>query len=248
VIYVDSYEQLSSALNEIRHANLGSPLVEQFIDGPEYAVDGYVIDGVLHVLAISAKVRSPKPDLLDVRVDIPARISEPLAAGLIHSATTLVRLVDMKTGMLHLEALSAPSGVMVVEFAVRAPGFAVGHKMLPWCSGVDVANLELDLALFGDSDLRPTNTRSGVLVLPYFPRDCTVLSVDSATGGWTRGHESLEVSISVKPGDALRRTRSGADRIGYILALAESGERAEAIASQAWHDLGIQTDGDFERT
>jgi len=98
-------------------------LVEDFIPGPEVALEGLVVAGRLHILALF-----DKPDPLDgpffeeTIYTTPSRLPEPAQAALGACARDAVTALDLREGPVHAELRWNERGPWLIELAARSIG------------------------------------------------------------------------------------------------------------------------------
>jgi biotin carboxylase len=128
-----------------------------------------------------------------------------------------------------------------LEVAARLGG---GHdaELCEATVGVDLAALAVQAALgerVGDDDLRPAGDRAG-LVRFLVARPGTVTAV--------RGVDEaralpgvVDALVYRQPGDVVGTLSVGADRAGYVLAVADERDQAEAVAGRGVAAIEIAT-------
>jgi biotin carboxylase len=189
VIRVDDADGARIAENRIRDiacdttADRDDPLlVEEFIEGPEVAVEGLLVDGQLQVLALL-----DKPDPLDgpyfeeTMFVTPSRHSAAVQdeiADLTRSAASALGLVS---GPLHAEVRIGQDGVALIEIAARSIGGLCGRSLSFGLLGESLESLILRSALgLPGSGFDRAAAATGVLMLPI-PQSGTLDSIDGVT-------------------------------------------------------------------
>ncbi len=215
-------------------------LVEEFIDGNEVAVEGFVVDETFHLLLISDKARTPAPYLLDRTVFFPTAISAVQQRQIAAVAEAAIKALSIDNAPIHMELLMGSDGPVVVEAAARGAGFHVFTKILPWVTGVDAVTAQIQMVLGDAPDLTSTHARGAVLHFPEYPpgRVIGVEGLDAAravTG-------IVDLDFYFRPGMILPPLRAGSDRAGHIIACCESRESAERSIEEAMSRLNVTID------
>jgi biotin carboxylase len=222
-----------------KYATAGVVLVETFMAGVEMSVEGFMVGGRFHGLACSDKIRTEPPYLLDTTVlfpsEQPAEIRERAVEIVAQAATAL----ELDNAPVHAEVMVTPVGPMMVELAARGPGFKVFSGMLPWVTGVDVVRELIRLSLGEPVSFVQPKTRGAVLRFPDVRPGRVTRIGGMEEARRTQGVAEVEVYCQV--GDSVRALASGADRVGHIIALAETREGAEAAVRTAEAELTIET-------
>src|SRR5439155_683340 len=98
-------------------------LVEDFVPGPEVALEGLVIEGRLHVLALF-----DKPDPLDgpffeeTIYLTPSRLPEPARRVIVECGQAAVAALGVREGPIHAELRYNAGGPWLIELAARSIG------------------------------------------------------------------------------------------------------------------------------
>ena len=143
VQYLDKKASLSKYCFDF---DKNSYLIEDFITGNEIAIDGFVIDGNVHTLAISEKFRSELPFMLDIKLYIRA-YSQNQDQELHELAKNVAVAMRMDNCAFHIEVIKSSSGYYVVECASRGAGFHVFNTIIPRVTGIDTLATLLNLAI-----------------------------------------------------------------------------------------------------
>ena len=253
VIRADDPAGLSEALDRVfrllrspevaerRDPELGRVLVEEFIPGPEVALEGLLRGGALHVLALF-----DKPDPLDgpffeeTLYVTPSRHPPALQLSIATSVSRAAAALGLSDGPIHAELRLAPEGPFLLEVAARSIGGLCG-RTLRFGVGVTLAELILRHAL-GLTLEPPARERSaaGVLMLPIrkggILRD--VAGLDAA-----RQVPLIEdVVITAHTGEELVPLPEGGSYLGFAFARGATPESVEAAlrAAGAAIDVRVQ--------
>src|SRR2546430_4053742 len=114
---------LEETASRIPHPASRSILVEEFIPGPEVALEGLVVAGHLHVLALF-----DKPDPLDgpffeeTIYTTPSRLPDRAQAALGACARDAVTALGLREGPVHAELRWNERGPWLIELAARSIG------------------------------------------------------------------------------------------------------------------------------
>ena len=221
----------------ISHAKIA--LVEEYIEGEEVSVEGFVIDGKFHEICISEKTRTSPPYLLDMAVHFPDSLSETEHSAIIAVATRAVSACGLDNCPVHMELLRSDRGPVVVELAARGAGFQVFTNILPFVTGIDTVNVQLKLALGEKVEISPQEPLKGAAIIFLSP-----------IPGRLKGVKGLEeasliqgihqVHVYIKADAVMGELKCGADRIGHLIVFAENRIEAERQAHLALSLIKIE--------
>lgn len=203
-------------------------LVEGFIEGREFAVEGAMIDGVLQPFAIF-----DKPDPLDgpffeeTIYVTPSHLSQAQQAAMIAHVQRAASALGLITGPIHAECRVGSAGVFILEVAPRPIG-GLCSKVLRFSAADETMTVPLEEVLLrhavGEDITRYKRERpaAGVMMIPI-PKRGMLRRVD----GIERAAEAPnveEVHISAKTDQLLEPLPEGASYLGFIFARASERE------------------------
>ena len=283
VMRVDDDRALAAALERLR-AIVESPdvraerndahafaLLEGFIPGREYALEGLMYQGALQVLAVF-----DKPDPLDgpffeetVYVT-PSAAPDGTRAAIVDAVTRAAAAIGLEHGPIHAECRVNAEGVFVLEVAARPIGglcaralrfvpdsglgirdsgigsrqSAVGSRIPNPDSRIPLEELLLRHAL-GENPAwyRREDTASGVMMIPI-PRRGVFRGVDGVEAARGVSHIA-DVQITAKPDQRLLPLPEGASYLGFIFARAGRAADVDAALRAAHARLHVAIDPEF---
>lgn len=213
-------------------------VVEDFIPGREYALEGILTHGELTVLALF-----DKPDPLDgpcfeeTLYVTPSRLP-PIIQTRIHDEVARVcRAAGLVTGPIHAEMRVNAQGVWMLEVASRSIGGLCG-RILEHSLGMSLEALILR-HLVGDPLLvAGVGGGAGVMMIPIprrgiYDRIHGVAAAQAVPG-------VTSVTITAQPGQSLSPPPAGSSYLGFIFARAATPEEAEAALRQAHAQLRFE--------
>jgi biotin carboxylase len=207
-------------------------LAEEFIPGREVALEGLLIGGTLHVLAIF-----DKPDPLDgpffeeTIYVTPSRLAEPVQARLAAVTRDACSALGLTEGPIHAELRLNERGPFVLEVAARSIG-GLCSRTLTFGTGLSLEELILCHALGRPLEsLERERRAAGVMMVPI-PRAGRLASVHGAAeAAAVDGVE--EVAITMHPGQEVVPLPEGWQYLGFIFARAETPVAVEHALRQA---------------
>lgn len=222
----------------------GGPfLVEEYVTGPEFSVEGVLTGGRPHVLAITAKHVTPPPLFVELAHALPAPAGREVHDGLAREAAAAVTVLGLRHGVFHVEAWWTPEGPVLGEVHTRFGGDWI-HLMLEHVLDADVSDAVLrDLLGLPVPDLTPADPARpgrGAAVLFPTPGPGTV----TALHGWDRlaGQPGvLHAEPQLAPGDTVPSLTDSAARRGVLVTAAEDARTALDLARRLAAGLGTTT-------
>jgi biotin carboxylase len=207
-------------------------LVEEFIPGREVALEGLLVGGTLHVLALF-----DKPDPLDgpffeeTIYVTPSRLPESTQARVAAVTRDACSALGLTEGPIHAELRLNERGPFLLEVAARSIG-GLCSRTLTFGTGLSLEELILCHALGRPLEsLERERRAAGVMMIPI-PRAGRLASVhgaDEATA--VEGIE--EVAITMHPGQDVVPLPEGWQYLGFIFARSETPAAVEHALRRA---------------
>jgi biotin carboxylase len=251
--FVEAFERLRRILYERdvraeRDPVHGAALVESFVPGREFAVEGVLHQGVLQPLAIF-----DKPDPLDgpffeeTIYVTPSRTPAHLQQRIVDAVSRAAAALGLWHGPVHAECRVNEAGVYVLEVAGRPIG-GLCAKSLRFRDG-SAAMLSLEEVLLrhamGDdvAGIEREAEASGVMMIPI-PQRGVYRGVQGVEGAQqVRG--VTDVRITAKPDTLLLPLPEGRSYLGFIFARGESAEAVEHALRAAHARLSFAVEKDL---
>ncbi len=206
-------------------------LVEEFVDGPEFSVEGVFQGGAPTVLAVTAKEKLPPPYFVEVGHVLPAELPEETRRTIERHVIAALTALELRYGLFHVELWLAGDGVVLGEVHVRNGGGWI-HRLLPHAiPGLEMFGLVIDDALGRPRDGAPLVPVRGAATRFFTPPPGRLVSVT----GWerVRAHPAvLYAELTVAPGDVIRPMESGEDRVGAVVVGADTAAEARELARE----------------
>jgi biotin carboxylase len=233
VIRADDSEQLVWAVNRVRAIQSRADrdaqelgiIIESFIPGREYALEGSLEHGELATLALF-----DKPDPLDgpyfeeTLYITPSRLPEQLQSLIHHEVARACRAAALTDGPIHAEMRINERGIWLLEIAARSIGGLCG-RVLTHSLGMSLEEVILRQAVAEPVAIAGEGGAAGVMMIPIPRRGiydgleglAAARSVPGVTG----------VTITAEPGQVVAPPPEGASYLGFIFARASNPAEVE---------------------
>jgi hypothetical protein len=226
-------------------------LVEGFIPGREFALEGLMHHGVLHVLAIF-----DKPDPLDgpffeeTIYLTPSSADDETQRAIVDGVARAAGALGLTHGPIHAECRVNPDGVFVLEVAARPIGGLCARALRFQSairnpqSAIPLEELLLLHALGEDpAPYRREAPASGVMMIPI-PRRGIYRRVDGVDEA-RRIPGIDEIHITAKPDQLLVPLPEGASYLGFIFARGDTASLVEQALRASHARLAFAIDPEF---
>jgi biotin carboxylase len=249
VIRVDDHLQLLRAGERIRRAlafdpacttaREGTPLlVEEFVAGPEVAVEGVLVNGTLLALAVYDKPEPMDGPFFEETVyTVPSELPEGRMVQVLAAVKDAARDVGLTNGSVHAELRLGGERPCLIDLASRSIGGRCS-AVLHFRSGRTLEEIVLLAALgeeLGDVELEARSR--GVMMMPI-PKAGTLISVSGRE--MVLGLPGVDgVEVSVPLGGRIVPLPEGDRYLGFIFAHGRDAREVTAQLRTANRELGI---------
>ena len=221
-------------------------IVEEFVAGPEFSIEGLVFNGNVHITALADRHIYYPPYFVEMGHTIPsiypAQITDKIveifikgvnALGLSHGACKGDVFFDKKRG----EAI-------VGEIAARLSGGYMSGWTAPYSSSINVTRLALQLALGEEPDFIPSmptkynssrfSSEMAYISIPGKVREVMGLYEAKASSN------IKDVFPRCKAGDEVVFPKNNVEKAGNVISLSSSYENAIASSTQSIKNIFIR--------
>ncbi|MFD9206920.1 ATP-grasp domain-containing protein [Streptomyces sioyaensis] len=228
---------MAAAFGEALDAE-GLVLVEEFVHGAEFSVEGLFEAGAPHVLTVTQKHLAPG-GFVEIGHVMPAPLPGAVEAEVRATVIRALGILGLGRGHFHVECWVTDSGVVLGEVHARQPGDWL-HSMLEWIHpGLELYGRWLDDLLgVPAATALPQRPARGAAARFLAPPSGVVRAVH----GWAElsAHPSLlAASCALSPGSAVRPVSSNLDRHGAVVVGTGDAATAESLAAQLLTGLRI---------
>lgn len=228
----NSREVIEAAEESLAVSRSKVGLTEEYIEGEEISVEGFVVEGKFDAICISEKIRSSLPYLLDMSVHFPDSLSPAERVAVTNVASNAVAACGLDNCPVHIELLKSGKGYVVVEMAARGAGFRVFTNILPHVTGVDTIDTQLRMALGETVTIAVKQPLRGAVITFLSPIPGKLIGVD----GLDQAREVpgvQEAEVYIEPGTVMGELKCGADRVGHLIAFGKDRREAEMCTTHA---------------
>ncbi|MFF3017275.1 ATP-grasp domain-containing protein [Streptomyces sp. NPDC057939] len=212
-------------------------LVEEYVQGPEFSADGYVLEGgEVVVVALSRTLLGPEPDFVELGHLTPALVDDVTLKAVEAYVGEVVRAVGITSGPFHCELRVAAEGPVLIEIGARLPGDRI-VELLRLVTGVSLPRVAVAMALGIDPEAagafaRPQAESAGIRFFSAAGR-----SSYRELAGWSELEalpQVTETSVYFAPGETIPDVEDCRSRLGHALFTADSPQGA----LDRWQALG----------
>ncbi len=231
--FTEAFERIRALLArpQVRAARTGLEdeiLVEEYVEGQEFAIEGVMTEGVLRLFAIFDKPDPLEGPFFEETIYVtPSRFPASTQQRIADHVQRAARALGLHHGPIHAECRVTPQGrIYVLEVAARPIG-GLCSRVLTYQNGASLESVLLQHALGRPIAGCPREERAAAVMMIPIPRrgifkgvsgDNAALAVPGVT----------EIRITAKEGQLLEPLPEAGSYLGFIFARGITPEAAEA--------------------
>lgn len=224
VLRLASSDHLPKVWERMAATGDGPWIVEEFLDGPEFSVEGFTVEGTHHVVAVTEK-QTDAETFVELAHVIPARITDADRALMVDYVREFLTLVGFQTGPSHTEVKLTNGGPRIIESHDRIGGDKI-RDLVRMSTGIDLLEQTVNTALGGAPDLRPSrSSAAAVRFIVTSAGKVTGITVPPTTA-------DAEIVVTVAVGDRVPPVLTSASRAGRVVVTAANADEAAARAER----------------
>ena len=215
----------------------GAVIIEEYLRGPEFSVEVMVVEGEPHVLQITDKLTTGAPHFVEMGHSQPTSQAPEQQNKICDLAIRACKAVGIEIGPAHVEMILTEDGPKMVELGARMGGDCITTHLVPLSTGIDMVEAAIRLACGETADIHPCFSKGAAI--RYFDAHsgtiraiCHLEKAKSIPG-------VQEISIVHSVGETVGEIGSSADRIGFVIAQAETAQAAVMACEKAIHTIQI---------
>ena len=224
--------ELQAAIDEaLLYSHLKTVLVEEYIGGQEYSIEGLHYDGKSEVLQFTEKTTTEFPYNVELAHKQPANLTDAQRDAIREVIAKIVECMHFENCPSHTELKINERGVFVIETSPRLGGGHITSTLVPLSTGINIEDQLLKIAVGENVDTRTggKNMASGVKFLDFGEGVVTHISSEiEKVKSW---ENVIAFDCDVKSGDHLHAFKSGLDRYGQLICQADTRDEIDRLLS-----------------
>lgn len=239
VVLVHDQQELKDAYGFSHgESRSGAVIVEEYLQGPEFSVEVMVIDGEPHVLQITDKLTTGAPHFVEMGHTQPSRQPKWQQEKICDLSCRAVKALGINVGPAHVEIILTKDGPRMVELGARLGGDCITTHLVPLSTGIDMVGATIELACGGKPDITEKFKKGSAI--RYFNTSAGTLQAIEGIEEAKKIPGVREITIVKEIGTQLTDIASSVDRIGFVIAQADTAEEAAAICQKAIDRIHIK--------
>lgn len=215
----------------------GKVIVEEYMEGPEVCVETLSVDGVCYPIQITDKLTTGAPYFVEMGHSQPSQLSIEDQEDIKRVAIAANMAIGNYNGSSCTEVKMTKEGAKVVEVGARLAGDYMTSDLVPLSTGISMIESIIKIALGERPDYAVKYNKGSAIRFLEVGEGI----IDSISGVEEAQNISgvKRVGIDRKIGDRVVPIKSSLDRVGYVIAQADTPDEAINICEQAISKIQI---------
>ena len=234
---IDRIALLLNSMNELIEDTKKTILVEQFIEGDEFAIEGMLYQGELSLLTVFDKPEPLNGPYFEENYYLcPSKLSRLTQQQMKVVVQQACDAYGLTEGPIHAECRIKDGQIYIIEVAARTIG-GLCARLLSVGTGHSLEAIVLQHAMGDHCVIKPQQQAAGVLMIPI-PKAGILKRVEGMLAAQAVEHVD-EINIQIREGHELTPLPEGSSYLGFIFAYADTTEAVEKALRSAHAHLNF---------
>lgn len=227
-------EDLKISIAEaLDNSKLDTVLVEEFIEGPEYSIEGLHYDGKNEVLQFTEKKTTEFPYNVELGHKQPANLTEEQRNNIREIVTKIGKALNFENCPSHTELKINDRGIFVIETSPRLGGDYITSTLTPLSTGINLEDQLLHIALGEKVDTHAGRIERASGVHFFCLPEGRVEKIDhSALEKAKHWPGVYSMELNLHEGDMIHQITSSLNRYGEFIISADRRNELNEIMRQ----------------
>ena len=220
-----------------KYSRSGDLVVEEYLEGPEVSVETLSLDGECHVIQITDKMTTGAPYFVETGHSQPSMLPANIQLKIMEVAVAANRSIGIENGPSHTEIKVTSEGPKIIELGARLGGDNITTHLVPLSTGVNMVECCIKIALGETPDYKTKHYKASAI--RYLESKEGVIQKIEGVQNAGKIEGIKQISIVHGVGEHIKQVRSSVDRIGFVIAQADSAVEAMKKCENAIKEIGI---------
>ena len=211
-------EELQEAMQEaLQYSHLDTVLVEEYIEGQEYSIEGLHYDGKSEVIQFTEKTTTEFPYNVELAHKQPANLTEEQKNDIRELVSKIADCMHFENCPSHTELKINERGIFVIETSPRLGGDYITSTLVPLSTGINMEDQLLNIALGEKVDTQTGRVEKASGVCFFCLPEGVVRRIDPKINEVATWPGVYGFELKLKEGDKVNQITSSLDRYGEFV-------------------------------
>ena len=216
-------EELQEAMREaLQYSHLDTVLVEEYIEGQEYSIEGLHYEGKSEVIQFTEKTTTEFPYNVELAHKQPANLTENQKNDIRELVSKIANCMHFENCPSHTELKINERGIFIIETSPRLGGDHITSTLVPLSTGINIEDQLLNIALGEKVDTQAGRVEKASGVCFFCLPEGVVKKIDPHINEITSWPGVYSFELKLKEGDEVYQITSSLNRYGEYVVKAEN--------------------------
>lgn len=211
-------EELQEAMQEaLQYSHLDSVLVEEYIEGKEYSIEGLHYESKSEVIQFTEKTTTEFPYNVELAHKQPANLTEKQKDEIRDLISSIAQCMHFENCPSHTELKINERGIFIIETSPRLGGDYITSTLVPLSTGINMEDQLLNIALGKKVDTQTGRMEKAAGVCFFCLPEGVVKRIDPKINEVATWPGVYGFELNLKEGDAIHQITSSLNRYGEFV-------------------------------
>ena len=216
-------EELQEAMQEaLQYSHLDTVLVEEYIEGQEYSIEGLHYDDKSEVIQFTEKTTTEFPYNVELAHKQPANLTETQKNDIRELVSKIANCMHFENCPSHTELKINERGIFIIETSPRLGGDYITSTLVPLSTGINMEDQLLNIALGEKVDTKTGRVKKASGVCFFCLPEGIVKKIDPQINDVASWPGVYSFELKLKEGDEVHQITSSLNRYGEFIIVGKS--------------------------
>lgn len=223
-------EELQEAMQEaLQYSHLDTVLVEEYIEGQEYSIEGLHYNGKSEVIQFTEKTTTEFPYNVELAHKQPANLTEEQKNDIRELVSKIANCMHFENCPSHTELKINERGIFIIETSPRLGGDYITSTLVPLSTGINMEDQLLNIALGEKVDTQTERVEKASGVCFFCLPEGIVKKIDPQINDVTTWPGIYSFELKLKESDEVHQITSSLNRYGEMIISADNREGLDGL-------------------
>lgn len=215
-------EELAASMAEaLEYSHLDTVLVEEYIEGQEYSIEGLHYEGKSEVIQFTEKKTTEFPYNVELGHKQPANLTDAQKDAIRDLISKIAQCMHFENCPSHTELKINERGIFIIETSPRLGGDYITSTLVPLSTGINMEDQLLNIALAEKVDTQTGRMEKASGVSFFCLPEGIVKSIDTSIKEIGNLSGVYCFQLKLKEGDCVGKITSSLNRYGEVIVSGE---------------------------
>lgn len=223
-------EELQEAMQEaLQYSHLDTVLVEEYIEGQEYSIEGLHYEGKSEVIQFTEKTTTEFPYNVELAHKQPANLTEEQKNDIRELVSKIANCMHFENCPSHTELKINERGIFIIETSPRLGGDYITSTLVQLSTGINMEDQLLNIALGGKVDTQTGRMVKASGVCFFCLPKGIVKKIDPQINDVATLPGVYSFELKLKEGDEVQQITSSLNRYGEMIISTDNREGLDGL-------------------